>query len=104
MLALTSTVTTCAPDAPLAMQTIAPLTGTLPVLQFVPTLQFPEAPPIQLVVPVAGHEVALAVVKVATTVCAEFMVTVQVPVPEQPPPDQPVNVDPEPATAVSVTT
>ena len=31
------------------------------------------------------------------------MVKTQVPVPEQPPPDQPVKVEPEPATAVSVT-
>ena len=41
--------------------------------------------------------------KVAVTLWAEFMVTVQVPVPEQPPPDQPVKVEPELAVAVSVT-
>ncbi|MEZ4402232.1 MAG: hypothetical protein R3B06_19565 [Kofleriaceae bacterium] len=32
--------------------------------------------------------------KVAVTEIAEVTVTVQVPVPEQPPPDQPVNVEP----------
>lgn len=85
------------------MQTIAPLTGWLPVLQFVPTLQFPLPGAIQFVVPEAGHEVPPVRVNVATTVCAEFMVTLQVPVPEQPPPDQPMNVEPELGTAVRVT-
>jgi hypothetical protein len=43
-------------------------------------------------------------VNVAVTVWAEFIVTVQVvPVPEQPPPDQPVKVDPEAGDSVSVT-
>jgi hypothetical protein len=45
----------------------------------------------------------LVVPNVATTVSAAFMVTVHVLVPEQPPPDQPVNTEPLPATAVSVT-
>src|SRR5688572_12442764 len=40
--------------------------------------------------------------KFAVTVCAEFSVTVQGAVPEQPPPDQPVNM-PVVAVAVSVT-
>jgi hypothetical protein len=31
------------------------------------------------------------------------MVTVHVPVPEQPPPDQPANVEPNPAAAVRLT-
>ena len=42
-------------------------------------------------------------VKVAVTLRAWVMDTVQVPVPEHPPPDQPVNVDPEEAVAVRVT-
>ena len=43
-------------------------------------------------------------IKVAVTVAvAEFIVTVQVPVPEHPPPDQPEKVDPLAAKAVKVT-
>jgi len=41
--------------------------------------------------------------KLAVTVVAAFMVTVHVPVPVQPPPLQPVNVEPAAAAAVSVT-
>src|SRR5436189_5076263 len=41
--------------------------------------------------------------KVAVTVCAALIVTVQVPVPEQPPPLQPVKVEPAAGAAVSVT-
>jgi hypothetical protein len=41
--------------------------------------------------------------KVAVTLVAALTVTWQVPVPEQPPPDHPANVDPEAALAVSVT-
>ena len=40
---------------------------------------------------------------VAVTLTALFMVTVHVPVPEHPPPDQPVNVEPAAGTGVSVT-
>ncbi len=42
-------------------------------------------------------------VKVARTLVAAFIVTRQVPVPEQSPPDQPVKVEPLAAEAVSVT-
>jgi hypothetical protein len=42
-------------------------------------------------------------VKVAVTVIAEFIVTVQGPVPVQPPPLQPVKVDPLAGLAVRVT-
>ena len=42
-------------------------------------------------------------VKVAVTDVALFMVTAQVPVPLQPPPDQPLNVEPEPGVAVNET-
>lgn len=41
--------------------------------------------------------------KLAVTVVSEFSVTVQLPVPVQPPPDQPANVEPASAVAVSVT-
>jgi len=42
-------------------------------------------------------------VNVAVTVCAALIVTLQVPVPAQPPPLQPVNVEPAAGVAVSVT-
>jgi hypothetical protein len=42
-------------------------------------------------------------VNVAVTVLLPSMVTVQVPVPEQPPPDHPVKVDPLAGFAVRVT-
>ncbi|HEV8098072.1 MAG TPA: hypothetical protein VGP56_02930 [Gaiellaceae bacterium] len=41
--------------------------------------------------------------KVAVTDCSAFMVTVQVPVPVQPPPDQPAKLEPEAGEAVKVT-
>jgi hypothetical protein len=43
------------------------------------------------------------VLKVAVTLVLAAKVTVQVPVPLHPPPDQPVNVELVPAVAVSVT-
>ena len=42
-------------------------------------------------------------VNVAVTVVSPPMVTMHVPVPEQPPPDQPENVEPVAAVAVNVT-
>ena len=42
-------------------------------------------------------------VKVAVIVVAPFMVTLQVPVPEQAPPDHPVKIEPEAGVAVRVT-
>ncbi len=41
-------------------------------------------------------------VNVAVTVVAALMGTTQSPVPVQPPPDQPLNIEPVPAAAVSV--
>ena len=52
--------------------------------------------------PAEGVTVQVTGLNVAVTVWAEFIVTVHVPVPEQPP-DQPVKVDPEAGAAVSVT-
>src|SRR5206468_7389252 len=48
--------------------------------------------------------VKVGTAKVAVTVVAAFSVTAQAPVPEQPPPLHPVNVDPAAGVAVSVTT
>jgi hypothetical protein len=42
-------------------------------------------------------------IKSADTFRAAVMVTVQVPVPEHPSPDHPMNFDPEPADAVRIT-
>src|SRR5712691_12094503 len=42
--------------------------------------------------------------KFAVTFRAALIVTTQLPVPEQPPPDQPAKREPEPALAVKVTT
>ena len=44
-----------------------------------------------------------ASLNVAVTVFAALIVTLQLPVPEQPEPDQPANVEPEAADAVKVT-
>src|SRR5437879_13711371 len=46
---------------------------------------------------------AARLVKIAVTVCAAFTVTVQVAVPEQPPPLQPEKVEPAAGAAVKVT-
>ena len=47
--------------------------------------------------------VNVGTLKLAVTVVAALMVTAHVPVPEQPPPLQPANVDPPAAAAVKVT-
>jgi hypothetical protein len=47
--------------------------------------------------------VNVCTLKVAVTDVAAFIVTEQVPVPEQPPPLQPANVEPPAGAAVSVT-
>jgi hypothetical protein len=57
----------------------------------------PEPPP------VLATDNVYSLVKTAVTVLAAFMVTVQVPVPEQPAPVQPVNCDPADAVAARVT-
>ena len=49
------------------------------------------------------ENLVVARLNVAVTLCAELIAIVQVPVPEHPPPDQPANVEPEAAVAVSVT-
>ena len=50
-----------------------------------------------------GEEEQVLRVNVAVTLLAWVMETVQVPVPEQPEPDQPVKVEPPAAAAVKVT-
>ena len=52
--------------------------------------------------PAVAVMVYVLILKVAVTFCAEFIVTVHVPVPEHAP-DQPVNVELASAVAVSVT-
>jgi hypothetical protein len=87
MEALVSNVTCEAGDLALLMQTFTPPFGTMPVLQLVAVLQTPEEPPIQ-VVSLSEQLDGTAAEKFALTVCDEFMVTTQVPLPEQAP-DQP---------------
>jgi hypothetical protein len=107
--------------APLPVQ--APLQPTKPdrrpgvaVNVTVPLLKVAEHVPEQLLMP-AGLDDTLprprppwftvrvncCRVKVALTVVAEFTGTLQAPVPEHPPPLQPLNVDPAAALAVRVT-
>jgi len=59
----------------------------------------PEPEPVFVTV-----SVCVVNVNVAVTDCAAVIVTWHVPVPEQPPPLQPVNVEPAATVAVSVTT
>ena len=68
--------------------------------QLIPTgllVTVPEPPPARVTSTLRCR------VKVALTDWSPFIVTVQVPIPEQPPPDQPANRLPSSATAVSVT-
>src|SRR5277367_5813126 len=89
---------------PSLMQTLTPEPlGMVPVLQFEPRFQLPDAPPVQIAAPAALQAVEPVKVKVATTLCAALMVTTQVPVPEHAP-DQPANVEPVLGVAVRVTT
>ncbi|KJR40355.1 hypothetical protein MCHI_003780 [Candidatus Magnetoovum chiemensis] len=68
------------------------------------TVTLPEPPPETAVALVGSIEYAHdTAVNVAVTLFPESIVTVHVPVPLQPPPLQPVNVDPEFAVAVNVT-
>ena len=60
----------------------------------------PAAAPVPVFVTVS---VCGPATNVAVTVCAPFIVTTQVPVPEHTPPDQPLNVEPPVAAAVNVT-
>jgi len=86
------------------MQTLTPAPlGTESVLQFEAAFQLPEAPPVQMAAPEALQAVELVSVKLAITLVAAFIVTAQLPVPEQAP-DQPANVEPALGVAVSVTT
>jgi hypothetical protein len=68
----------------------------------------PQLIPVPVTVPLpvpffATVRVKVLALKVAVTVVAAFIDTVQVPVPEQPPPLHPPNVDPDAAAAVSAT-
>lgn len=68
--------------------------------------QYPQAEPIDVWLPVKKVNCVIGgalVLNVAVTDAAALIVTAQVPVPEHPEPDQPANVDPPDATAVSVT-
>jgi hypothetical protein len=67
-------------------------------LEALATVEHVTAPPTLLTVRVYGWSV-----NVAVTVAAAVIDTVQVPVPEQPPPDQPVNVEPTAAWGVRTT-
>ena len=84
---------------------------TVPVLKLCEQVA-PQAIPAGVLVTVPVPVPALLTVrvritgalKVAVTVWSLPIVTSQVPVPEQPPPDQPMKVDPEAGVAFSVTT
>src|SRR5262245_22716620 len=60
--------------------------------------------PAPVLLTVSGNVCGAWRLKFAVTVVAAFIVTLQPPVPEQPPPLQPVNVDPPAGVAVRLTT
>jgi hypothetical protein len=101
--------------APLQPVNVAPAAGVAVSVTAVPLLKdaeqvVPQLMPAGALVTVPGPAPARLTVsakdwraKLAVTDVAAFIVTVQVPVPEQPPPVQPVNVAPAEGVAVSVT-
>src|SRR5262245_50368600 len=103
-------------QAPLQPVKVAPAAGVAVSVTAVPLLKAAEhvAPPLMpaggLVLGPDPAPARLTVrakdcaPKVAVTELAALIVTVQVPVPEHPPPDQPVNVPPAAGAAVRVTT
>ncbi len=100
---------------PLQPEKVEPATGAAVKVTAVPLANaaahvVPHARPAGALVTVPLPTPALLTVsvkdcraKVAVTVCAALIVTVQVPVPEQPPPLQPEKVEPAAGTAVKVT-
>src|SRR5207302_782519 len=115
--ALTVTVQVPVPEQPPPLQPakVEPATGAAVKVTEVPLAYaaaqvVPQAMPAGALVTVPLPAPVLLTVsvkdgraKVAVTVCAAFIVTVQVPVPEQPPPLQPVKVEPAAGAAVKVT-
>src|SRR5450432_1560609 len=94
-------VTAEAGDWALLIQTCATPLGTTPVLQLPATLQFPDAPPIQMESPGAQPE-APAGENFAVTAWLELMVRTHGPVPEHAP-VHPKKIEPAGAVAVNVT-
>ena len=78
------------------------LLGTLPLFQFEPTFQLPDAPPVQIAAPAAEQAVFEFKLKLAVTVWLAFMVTTHGPAPAQAP-LHPRNCDPAFGAAASVT-
>src|SRR5207247_4071040 len=87
-----------------------PTRGSAEPLAYAAAQVVPQATPVGALVTVPLPAPVLLTVsvkdcraKVAVTVCAAFTVTMQVPVPEQPPPLQPEKVQPAAGAAVQVT-
>ena len=97
------------PARPQAAAGVAVSVTWVPLLKFALQVEPQSIPAGELVtlppgLPITETErVEVAVEKLADTLMLEFIVTVQVPVPVQPPPLQPVNVEPVSAVAVKVT-